>query len=99
MIVGAVIVIIGLVLVIAISPSGRYYSPYYPIESPPVIYSPQPSPFYYDSQPAPLNTPFDHSPSFDDQYSLTPEQDLRSFDSPFDHSPSFDDQYSLTPEQ
>ena len=47
----------------------------------------------------PYGGDFPDSPSPDDQYPLTPEEDLRSFDSPLDDSFRFEDQYPLTPEE
>jgi hypothetical protein len=69
-----------------------YQSPYYPLPSPSIPYD---SP--YDM---PYGGDFPDSPtSPDDQYPLTPEEDLRSFDSPLDDSFRFEDQYPLTPEE
>jgi hypothetical protein len=94
------IVIIGLVVLFN-SGSDRNPSIYYPYpsqyESP---YYPLPSPSIpYDS---PYDTPysdFPDSPPSDDQYPLTPDEDLRSFDSPLDDSFRFEDQYPLTPDE
>ena len=94
----AIIIIIGLFIILSTSQSGR------------VIVVPrvnQPSGYdipYLPAPPIPYST-YDDFPSSnrDDQYLLTPEQDLRSADSQgFGESGSssyFDDQYSLTPEQ
>jgi hypothetical protein len=72
-------------------PPSPYQSPYYPLPSPSIPYD---SP--YDM---PYGGDFPDSPSPDDQYPLTPEEDLRSFDSPLDDSFRFEDQYPLTPEE
>ena len=71
------------------SPS-QYESPYYPLPSPSIPYD------------LPYDMPygdFPDSPSSDDQYPLTPDEDLRSFDSPLDDSFRFEDQYPLTPDE
>jgi hypothetical protein len=71
------------------SPS-QYESPYYPLPSPSIPYD------------LPYDMPygdFPDSPSSGDQYPLTPDEDLRSFDSPLDDSFRFEDQYPLTPDE
>ncbi|MGE5634980.1 MAG: hypothetical protein ACM3VV_07080 [Deltaproteobacteria bacterium] len=71
------------------SPS-PYESQYYPLPSPSLPYD-----LPYD---IPYND-FPYSPPSQDQSPLTPEEDLRSFDSPLDDSSRFEDQSPLTPEE
>ena len=71
------------------SPS-QYESPYYPLPSPSIPYDWQYDIPYSD---------FPDSPPSEDQYPLTPDEDLRSFDSPLDDSFRFEDQSPLTPDE
>ena len=85
-------------------PLGRPYlpmpDPYLPMPDPylpmPDPYLPMPGPFL--PMPGPFGDPLDFQ--YDDQLPLTPEQDLRSFDSEYGQGlPYYDYQLPLTPEQ
>ncbi|HJT83741.1 MAG TPA: hypothetical protein VJ697_04600 [Nitrososphaeraceae archaeon] len=67
-----------------------YEYPYYPLPPPPIPFD-----LPYD---APYSD-FPYSPPSENQDPLTPEEDLRSFDSPLDDSFRFEDQSPLTPEE
>ncbi len=68
----------------------QYEYPYYPLPSPSIPYDWQYDMPYSD---------FPDSPPSEDQYPLTPDEDLRSFDSPLDDSFRFEDQSPLTPDE
>ncbi len=59
-------------------------------------YFPMPGPYF--PMPGPFAGPLDFQ--YDDQFPLTPEEDLRSFDSDYGQGlPSYNDQFPLTPEE
>ena len=93
------IVIIGIVLLFN-SGSDRNPSLYYPTPYPSSYYPFPPPSIPYDlPYDVPYGGNFPDSPSSNDQYPLTPEEDLRSFDSPLDDSFRSEDQYPITPEE
>jgi hypothetical protein len=88
-----IIIVIALLVLVTRGPTEQV------IVSPSIL---QPSPYDlpYIPPPIPYGFTYDDFPSSgENDYSLTPEQDLRSADSDFGSSYSYDDQFSSMPEQ
>lgn len=88
-----VILVIAIVLLLIRSPTEQV------IVSRPIV-APSPYNLPYIPPPVPYGFTYDDFPSSrENDYSSTPEQDLRSADSDFGSSYSFDDSFSSIPDQ